>query len=205
ASPLAGPGRIAPDESGMPWAGHAADHVVQAAFRRDGRLRGALAATRVPVGGETVLHLDRMDMREGPGAAALTRRMLALLLLRLAGLDAMPAAIAAPARDVTLCRILRSLAASCDGVRRYPDPANAVVPMRTAGLTLQTARALRLPLYRSDGTGAALLVLDLRDVREAALVAHARRLHRARLPNMLPSAAVIPFPVPRTAAAVPTP
>ena len=104
---------------------------------------------------------------------------MALLLLRLVGLEKLPDAIVLDRWDADLCPVLRDLAAKCAGARVYPEADTTVVSLPTAALSHRVARFLGQP--RAKTPNGALLVVDLRHVAEETLVEHARSLHRVRL------------------------
>lgn len=156
-----------------------ADHAVIAVHRRNGQSLGLLTAKAHVNGDETFMHLSVAGLQSGPQGPALLRRMVALLLLRLVGLEKLPDAIVLDWCDSDLGPVLRELAAKCAGVLLYPEADTTVVSLPTAALSHRVARFLGQP--RSKTPTGALLIVDLRHVAEETLVEHARGLHRVRL------------------------
>ncbi|GEM_PF-5051613 len=179
-----------------------ADHAVIAVHRQDGRSLGLLTAKMHATGDETFIHLAVAGLQFGDQGSALIRRMVALLLLRLAGLEKLPDAIVLDGSDTDLGPVLRELAAKCAGARLYPEADTTVISLPTAALSHRIARSLgyprlALPAATSGALPAAatgaLLVIDLRHVAEETLVEHARSLHRVRLSRRGVVPAAIPL------------
>ena len=175
----------APDDDNAAWPDQTprnADHAVIAVHRRSGRSLGLLTAKVHVTGDETFMHLSVAGLQFGDQGSTLLRRMVALLLLRLVGLEKLPDAIVLDWWDADLCPVLRDLAAKCTGARVYPEADTTVVSLPTAALSHRVARFLGQPRAKiPNGASGALLVVDLRHVAEEALVEHARGLHRVRL------------------------
>lgn len=175
----------APDDDDAGWPDPVprnADHAVIAVHRRSGRSLGLLTAQVHVAGDETFMHLSVAGLQPGSQGSVLLRRMVALLLLRLVGLEKLPDAIVLDWWDGDLGPVLRELAVKCAGARVYPEADTTVVSLPTAALSHRVARFLGQPRARTpNGAGGALLVVDLRHVAEETLVEHARSLHRVRL------------------------
>ena len=163
------------------------DAILDDLLRQDPRSRVAvetmLTTGQVHVAGdETFMHLSVAGLQPGSQGSVLLRRMVALLLLRLVGLEKLPDAIVLDWWDGDLGPVLRELAVKCAGARVYPEADTTVVSLPTAALSHRVARFLGQPRARTpNGAGGALLVVDLRHVAEETLVEHARSLHRVRL------------------------
>ncbi len=147
---------------------------------------GMLAATERHDGREPFLLLDSIVATDDAHGAALQRKLVAALLLRLAGLEDIPAALVVRIGQAALCQALRGFAVQPGPVTFYPEPDSTVVSLRTAAMGVRIARATGVPLCAGNppsGLGAGLAMLDLRAAEETALIETARRLYRARMPR----------------------
>ncbi|MGE0419644.1 MAG: hypothetical protein AB7O80_22800 [Acetobacteraceae bacterium] len=149
---------------------------------------GVLAGVERRTGREPVVLLDSSIATDSVFGAALVRRMLAALLLRLAGVEDVPAALVARSHHAALSAGLRWFAKQHGDVTVYPQPESKVVPLRTAGMAVRIARTTRMSAaggIMPSGADVAPVVLDLRGAEESSLIETARRLYRVRLPRRL--------------------
>jgi len=147
---------------------------------------GALSAAERHNGRESFHLLDSIVATNDAYGAALQRKLVSALLLRLAGVEDVPAAFAARTHQTALCQALRGFAEQADPVAFYPEPDSTVVSMRTGAMAVRIARATGIPVRAATtplGFGSGLAVLDLRGAEETALIETARRLYRVRMPN----------------------
>jgi len=192
------------------------DHLILASLNAPGPVVGLLTAQdRVTDRGDPFLLLDNAMI----DAAAITERefsrMLAMMIVRIIDFRRMPTAIAARTQNPALARALRDISRRATGASFYPEPDAAAIPLATGALAYRIARSLGGPA-RFESTAAALrlrgsagsapiahaaspclAILDLRGVREDALVEATRQIYRTRTerPAVQPLPATqLPFP-----------
>jgi hypothetical protein len=163
----------------------ARSHLVQAEGGPDKAHLGSLMASDLGVPGHHAIRLESLGVAFGAWGAALTRRMVGVMLLRLIGLEEIPCALVAQSHDETMQSILSHLARRIPGAVCY-QAADPVVPFATAALA---HRILRQISARDPHQPARMpFVLDLRGSSEAAVTEAARAVYRTRLPSLPDSA-----------------
>lgn len=167
----------------------AADQLVDAVDIRTGRCLALMAGQARVSSHETFMLLEPLMPAMDPVTAALERRMLAGLLMRLLAHEELPAAVVARTSSPGLCNAMWDVGRKYDGVRFFPVPDTNVLPMATAGLAQRISRVIGMRPHdgRSfDPTGLAppsFVMLDLREADETVLMERARKIYRTRLPR----------------------
>lgn len=174
------------------------DRILLARDGSDGRCRGALLIQSLSLDDRSVPMIEAIAGGPTKLAEAVLKRMLAFIVLRYGTDEDRPVAILARTRSAALCRALRAVAGGIGGTSFYPEPDDAPVALRTAGLAHRMARAARVDARFADTraalaagigyrapNGPTMAMVDLRSASEKALDDDARRLLRARLPRSL--------------------
>ena len=182
----------------------AAQHVT---FATDdsGRLVGLVAATPRSTTHEPFLFLDTVLVSSDRAGQRLLRRLLALLVLRVAGREGIPHAIAAALPDEAIAWAFRALTTAFTGSVTHPQGAGETVSLATARLATRIAREVApsrsydlsrsmlrnagsghvanttaLPCQVADRPDDCLVVLDLRGADETVITDDARVAYRRR-------------------------
>lgn len=157
-------------------------HLVIATDRPSGQdLAALIGHTSVDADVTHCLMLDSAGLAGDPAGISSARRMVSLMLLRLAGTDEIPLAIACRAGDRTLTRVLRDMTERLPGAVMHPAPGSQVINFSTAALAHRIGR--RIDPKRVTDMVPLPVVLDMRQVDESILMDVARRIYRVGLPR----------------------
>jgi hypothetical protein len=182
------------------------DHLVLVTDQLSGHPLAFLAASDAATTQEDFLLLETAFVTPTARGRNLTRRMIALALLRIGGTRAVPSVIVACTRDPVCYRIMQETARRFTDSAFFPDHDSVVINFQAATLAQRIARAIspnhrflatrgaiRSSMIATAGTGQyhssapdrrsaanMLAVIDLRPADEASILADARRLYRAR-------------------------
>jgi hypothetical protein len=118
------------------------DHVVLAADRWTGQSVGLLVARDETTPSEPFLLMEYAFVAKVARRRNLTRRMIALMILRISGLSSAPAIIAARASTRATYLLLRGLADRFSRSRFFPEPDKVTVSLDTAALARRIAREI---------------------------------------------------------------
>ncbi|GAN76341.1 hypothetical protein [Acidisphaera rubrifaciens] len=187
---------------GMRDALRASQHVTFATEDGTGRVLGLVAATSRSTTNEPFLLLDHVLVGSDRAGHRLLRRLVALLVLRVAGREGVPHAIAAALPEATIATSLRDLSAAFTESAAYPQGMDATVSLATVRLATRIAHEiapsrsydLARSMLRSGGRDATtaspvgfaewhddcLVVLDLRGADETVIIDDARAAYRRR-------------------------
>ena len=192
------------DNGPYPWLtrSHLADHdhLILVSDRSSGRHIALLAADDCATEREDFLLLETVFVTPAARGQNLARRMIALALLRIGGIRAVPSVVAAATRDPVCHRILRGVARRFTTARFYPDLDSTTINFHTATLARRIAReirprqlcqALAQPFARDPRFASmfgpcgpsshhVLAILDMRGQDETTIFDDARRLYRSR-------------------------
>lgn len=162
------------------------DHLVLARTTHDEHYLGLLAVSAEDTGQESFLSIDTAFIAPAARDLDLFQRMLAVAMLRIEGLDAVPAVVAACTGNPACIAALRDVAERCPGALLFPQ-ADAVVQLGTVALACRIARQFAPRARFNAATGCVpgsreqvLVVLDLRACPPAMVVDAAAALCRAR-------------------------
>jgi hypothetical protein len=176
------------------------DHLVLASGTTDGRCYGVVAASDLATPQEPFLFLDAAYLAPSMRGSQLLHRMLALLMLRIAGESAAPAVIAACVHGPCYTADLHAFAQRFPVAAMFPAAAEAVViDLGMASLARRIVRVVR-PGSRFEAIsgshcaraaqppaatgcqapGETLVVIDLTAMQDTVLLDAARRFYRAR-------------------------
>ncbi len=163
------------------------DHVVLVRGRRSGRYLGLLAASVEQCGDTAFLNIDTCFIVPAAQDLDLFQRMLAVVVLRMEGLDAAPSVVSTCTDNPDCLAALRGLAARFPGAVLFPELQSTVVRLETAALARRIARRIapRSELNLAAGSllgtrRQVLAVLDLRASPPAGVVEAARSTFRMR-------------------------
>lgn len=140
------------------------DHLVIASDLTTGRNLGLLCGINRATPRERLLVIDTAFVVAETRGQHLMRRMIALMLLRMAGIEALPDAVVTLSQSTVFCHVLSQTAGAMRSARFLPEPAQEVIRFEPAALMHRIASSLG---HRID-TGAT----------RAAL--HALAVHRSR-------------------------
>jgi hypothetical protein len=166
------------------WPSQAVEYVASATVRETGRVVGMITASRQLTSAEPVLLLLDMLLDPTHHPAMLLRRLVARVLLHLAGSDGMPAAVAARAAGGKTVETFLSLQDHFTGSVAYPSAAGEPVTLSTARLAKRIAAAaassIRYDLATSALRGGRLTSADNGNLQgfdgaSTAFDLHARR------------------------------
>lgn len=121
------------------------DHLVLATALDTGQVLGLLGARDIGAGAGGILLLETGFVIGPARGANLLRRMIALALLRIAGLGTLPGAIATLTNNPVGCHILRAMGRTLRGARFAPAPDATVVHIEDAQLIRRIAASLGQP------------------------------------------------------------
>ena len=182
------------------------DHVAVASGG-DGRACALLAARDGKTTREEFLLIEVAFVRPDARGAWLMRRMMATMMLRIAGLAPVPTVIAARISDPAWLAELQQFSASFTGAAFYPQASDAPIQLRTAALAQRIAREMHPGLRFEAAMGALrgslagqgvntaldappgatmqpvdqlLAIIDLRTETETVIVDDARRVLKGR-------------------------
>lgn len=183
----------------------ASQHVTFAMDDSTGRLVGLVAATSRSTTHEPFLLLDHVFVAPDRTGYRLLRRLIALLMLRVAGREGVPHAIVAALPDQAIASAFRELAAAFTDSATYPEAPGETVSLATARLATRLARevapscgydlarsmlrggiggqtiATTTPyVVASERSDDCLVVLDLRGADETVIIDDARAAYRRR-------------------------
>ena len=129
------------------------DHLVAAVDRESGRLVAYLGLHDVATATEPLMLLGGGFVRDEPAGRVLVRRMLAALVLRIAGIDRVPTVLATCTSDPAWLDLLHEFGRRFGATACYPAAAGAPVVLRTAALARRVARAVHPYLRFEVSTG----------------------------------------------------
>jgi hypothetical protein len=136
-----------PDGDPLPWLTRNFladyDHLVLVTDRSSGRYLAFLAADNGATTREDFLLLETAFVTPAARGQNLLRRMIALAVLRIGGLRAVPSVIAASTRHPLCYRTMRETARRVTGARFLPDPESVAINFHTATLAQRIAREIR--------------------------------------------------------------
>ena len=183
----------------------ASQHVTFATEDSSGRLLGLIAATSRSTTHEPFLILASVLVSSDRPGHRLLRRLLALLVLRVAGREGVPLAIAAVLPDAAIATTICDLSAAFTESVAYPQGVGETVSLATARLATRIAREVApshsydvaRSMLRSGGGGQTarstalscglaerpdeyLALLDLRGADETVIIDDARAACRRR-------------------------
>lgn len=118
------------------------DHLVLVTDRSSGRHIGFLPANNGSTEREDFLLLTSAFVATTARGQNLTRRMLALMLLRISGMAPVPSVITARLRNPLYYRIMRGIARRFAAAAFFPNPDSATIDFHTATLAQRIARAI---------------------------------------------------------------
>ncbi len=130
------------------------DHLVIAEDPVNQRVLGVLGALELATAREPFLLMETAFVIPRLRGQRLMRRMMALVMLRAAGSGPIPQVLAARTASPAWYRTLRAFAARFPGAVFYPEPADGVISLATAGLARRIAREVCARLRFDPGTGA---------------------------------------------------
>jgi hypothetical protein len=193
------------------------DRVLLARDHRSEKYEGVLLVQFRSVGDVPFVVVEALCGGSAQRRAALLKRMLAYLILRLDTLEERPVAMLARTRNPILCQVMRDIAQGISGAGFYPEREGSVIPLATAGLAHRMARltgpdcrftearmALDERVVALSSDSPLLAVVDLRRVAEADLEDNARQLfldRHLRTAGKRIMADVLPLPKARKAKA----
>ena len=135
-----------PDGDPLPWLTRSRlmdyDHLVLVTDRSSGRYLAYLAANDGTTTREDFLLLETAFVSTIARGQNLMRRMIALTMLRIAGMGAVPSIIAACTRNPICYRIMRQTACHFARATFSPNPDDAVINFRTATLAQRIVRQI---------------------------------------------------------------
>jgi hypothetical protein len=202
-----------PDGDPLPWLTRYRladyEHLVLVTDQSSGRYRAFLGARDGATAREDFLLLETAFVASAARGQNLMRRMIALAMLRIGGLRAVPSVVVACTRNPACYRIMRETARHFTGAIFFPDHDSAAINFHAATLAQRIAReigpnhrfqaatgTLRGGMMLAGGAGQyrplardlqflqpaerMLAMLDLRGQDEATIVENARRLYRSR-------------------------
>jgi hypothetical protein len=118
------------------------DHVATARDFESGRLFGLVTASRQLTTSEPFLLVEEALFDSAYDPAALLRRLLAMMMLHVAGVNGMPAAIALRAASDRTAEAFLSLADCFTGAVRYPPQEGTPVALASARLAKRIAKVV---------------------------------------------------------------
>ena len=127
------------------------DHLVLVTDQPSGRHLGFLAATDGATTRDSFLLLETAFVAPVARGQNLMRRMIALAMLRIGGIGAVPSVIVACTRDPICYRIMRETARHFTGAVFFPDPDSVAINFQTATLAQRIAREIG-PNHRFQAT-----------------------------------------------------
>jgi len=146
------------------WPSQTVEYVASATVRETDRVVGMITASRQLTSAEPVLLLRDVWLDPAHHPATLLRRLVAMVLLRLAGSDGMPAAVAARVPGGKIAEAFLSLQRHFTGSAGYPCAAGEPVTLSTARLAKRiaavAATSIRYDLATSALRGARLISTD---------------------------------------------
>ena len=144
-----------PDGDPLPWLTRCRladyDHLVLVTDRSSGRYLGFLAATDGATTRDDFLLLETAFVAPVARGQNLMRRMIALAMLRIGGIGAVPSVIVACTRNPICYRIMRETARHFTGAVFFPDPDSVTINFQTATLAQRIAREIG-PNHRFQAT-----------------------------------------------------
>jgi hypothetical protein len=136
----------ASDDDAIPWLAQCRladyDHLVLAADRFTGRYLGFLAANNGTTTLEDFLLLQTTFVATAARGQNLMRRMIALAMLRIGGLGAVPMVVAACTRNPLCYRILQDTARRFTRAVFFPDRDSVAINFQAATLAQRIARVV---------------------------------------------------------------
>ena len=137
---------LSPGENPAGWLGRRLltdyDHLVLASNRHTGASIGLLGARHGTTSSETFLLLETAFIASSARGRKVIRRMIALAMLRIAGLAETPQVIAARTSNPLGYRMLRSFGQNFRKAVFFPEPVSNVIPLSTAALARRIAREI---------------------------------------------------------------
>jgi hypothetical protein len=127
------------------------DHLVLVTDQPSGRYLGFLAATDGATTRDSFLLLETAFVAPVARDQNLMRRMIALAMLRIGGIGAVPSVIVACTRNPICYRIMRETARHFTGAVFFPDPDSVTINFQTATLAQRIAREID-PNHRFQAT-----------------------------------------------------
>ena len=144
-----------PDGDPLPWLTRCRladyDHLVLVTDQPSGRYLGFLAATDGATTRDGFLLLETAFVAPVARGQNLMRRMIALAMLRIGGIGAVPSVIVACTRNPICYRIMRETARHFTGAVFFPDPDSVTINFQTATLAQRIAREIG-PNHRFQAT-----------------------------------------------------
>ena len=144
-----------PDGDPLPWLTRYRladyDHLVLVTDQPSGRYLGFLAATDGATTRDDFLLLETAFVAPVARGQNLMRRMIALAMLRIGGIGAVPSVIVACTRNPICYRIMRETARHFTGAVFFPDPDSVTINFQTATLAQRIAREIG-PNHRFQAT-----------------------------------------------------
>ncbi|MEJ0016735.1 MAG: hypothetical protein WDN25_09225 [Acetobacteraceae bacterium] len=135
-----------PDDDPLPWPSRYTlsdyDHLVLVTDQVSGCYLGFLGANDGNTTREDFLLLETAFVAPPARGQNLMRRMIALAMLRIGGMRAVPSVIVACTHDPVCYRILRETARRFTGAVFFPDPDSVAINFHTATLAQRIAREL---------------------------------------------------------------
>jgi hypothetical protein len=142
------------------WRSQAVEYVASATARETDRVVGMITASRQLTSAEPILLVQDVWLDPAHHPATLLRRLVAMVLLHLAGSDGMPAAVAARAPGGETVETFLSLQRHFTGSVSYPSAVGEPVTLSTARLAKRiaavAASSIRYDLATSALRGARL-------------------------------------------------
>lgn len=131
------------------------DHLVLVASRSTGRYLGFLAANDRATTQESFLSMETAFVSAAARGHHLLRRMIALTVLRIAGMSTAPSVIVACARDPLCYEIMYDTAQRFSRAVFFPNPESATIDFKAATLAQRIAREVA-PNHRLQAATGAL-------------------------------------------------
>lgn len=129
-------------------------HVVLATERRSGRAVALIAAMDCRTTQEDFLLVDSLPLKTDARSRHLMRRMLAALVLRIAGLSQAPTVIASCSTDPAWLPVLLDFGRRFRGAACFPSGPDAPIQLRSGALARRVGRGLHPELQLELTTGA---------------------------------------------------
>ena len=146
-----------PDGDPLPWLTRYRladyDHLVLVTDRSSGRYLAFLAAKDGATTREDFLLLETVFVTSVARGQNLMRRMIALAMLRIGGIRAVPSVIVACTRNPICYRIMREMARRFTGAVFFPDTDSVAINFHTATLAQRIARDIGPNLRFQATTG----------------------------------------------------
>lgn len=129
------------------------DHLILVTDRSSGRYLGFLAANDGATTREDFLLLETAFVTTIARGQNLLRRMIALAMLRIAGMGPAPSVIVACPRNPHCYRIMRNTARHFAGAAFFPNPDSAAIDFHTATLARRIVREIAPNYWLQASTG----------------------------------------------------